>query len=110
MNAGARTRVARAAAALLIAHCLSACSGGGVGGVFQPAGPTREELATSLEQAHPGHPILTAAINQCQEGRMGESTVQVCDFCFVAAGVAYSDNAFERGAYLEAVRKTGSAI
>jgi hypothetical protein len=107
---GANMRIALATALLLVVQSLSACSGGGAGGVFKPAGPTREELSAALERIHPGHPVVTAQVDQCQEGRVDGKVVQVCGFCFVAAGVAYSDNTFERGSYLEEVRKTGSAV
>jgi hypothetical protein len=107
---GRTMRIALATALFLVVQSLSACSGGGAGGVFKPAGPTREELAAALERVHPGHPVATAEVHQCQEGTIDGKAVQVCGFCFVAAGVAYSDNAFQGGSYLEAVRKTGSAV
>ena len=127
---GSNMRIALAAAVLLVAQCLSACGAGapsgpaGVGGSKRAgaagagpanagptsAGPTSAELMQALEKAHPGHPVVTAALDQCQEGRVNDKPVQVCDFCFVAVSAAFSDNTVERGMYLKAVRKTGSAV
>jgi hypothetical protein len=115
-------RLALAAAVLLAAQCLSGCGivpgtaagGGGAGaakgpGLFQ-SGPAETELMQALERTYPGHPIAMARLEQCQEGRVDGKTVQVCGFCFVGVGLAYSDNAIERGAYLKAVRRGGSAV
>jgi hypothetical protein len=74
------------------------------------AGPSVEELMQALEQAHPGYPIVAASLNQCREGREGGKTVQVCDMCFVAVAAGFTNNTFERGMYLKAVRRNGSAV
>src|SRR5262245_921136 len=100
-----------AATALLLAQCLSACGAGGIGGNGQGLlrnGPSESELAQALQARHPGHPIVAAKLDRCQEGRADRKGVQACSFCYVAVGLSYSDNTFERGAYLKAVRRVGA--
>jgi hypothetical protein len=80
---------------------------GGAGG---GAGPSVEELMQALENAHPGYPIVSASLNQCREGREGGKVVQVCDMCFVAVAAGFTNNTFERGMFLKAVRRNGSAV
>jgi hypothetical protein len=104
-------RMKLAAAALLIAQCLSACGPGGVGGTgVLRSGPSDSDLAQALLARHPGHPIVAAKLDQCHDGRGGEKGARACGFCFVAVGVAYSDNVFRRGAYLKAVRRSGDVV
>jgi hypothetical protein len=102
-----------AAAALVIALCLSACGRGGAGGTgtgFLESAPSDSDFAQAIQTRHPDHPIVAAKLDQCREETVDGRVVQVCGFCFVAVGLAYSDDTIERGAYLRAVRRTGDVV
>ena len=104
-------RMKLATAALLIAACLAACGrgGGGGGGTgFLESGPSDADLLRVLQAYHSGHPIVAAKLDQCREETVEGNTVQACGFCFVAVGLNYSEDTISRGAYLRAVRRTGT--
>ena len=110
-------RMKLAAAALLIAQCLSACGPnvshgghGGQGGIDfgqqgRNGGPSDADFEQAIQARHPGHPIVAAKLDQCHQG---EGNAVQCGFCFVAVGLLYSNDTIDRGAYLAAVRRSGT--
>lgn len=105
-------RMKLAAAALVIAQCLAACGSGGGGGGrgFLESGPSDSDFAQAIRTHHSGHPIIAAKLDQWRERTVDGKATQVCGFCFVAVGLAYSDDTIQRGAYLTAVRRTGNVV
>src|SRR5262245_55250048 len=107
-------RMKLAAAALLVAQCLSACGPHGAGGRggtgFLETGPSDSDFAQAIQTRHPGHPIVAAKLDQCHEASVDGKVVQQCGFCFVAVGLAYSNDTIERGSYLAAVRRSGNVV
>jgi hypothetical protein len=105
-------RLQLATAALVMALCVSACgrSGGAGGRGFLESGPGDADFAQAIQARHPDHPIVAAKLDRCQEQTIDGQAAQTCGFCFVAVGLAYSDDTISRGAYLKAVRRTGNVV
>jgi hypothetical protein len=108
-------RMKLAVAALLIAQCLSACgpnvSRNGSGYVDHGrngGGPSDADFEQAIQARHPGHPIVAARLDECHDATAEGNSVQQCGFCFVAVGLLFSNDTIDHGAYLAAVRRSGS--